>query len=213
MNFKLKDSFLLNFMWLGLGNFHPDKFMTFLWSLYLRGTKHWFNFCIDMFWLQYHPDVSKDSQTGEVFKSIRRAYEVSNPYSSLCFLIHNKCFIYESKVEKLLLGSLKTFDLLPSWKYSWGVWKLLVCESSVEDMNNSFLFFDQKKRDGVLKKKLLLKVTKNHWRRLFFFLLDLSEQLLPHSNSAKIQTPYFYGVDHNENYLRVDWICGSKCAI
>lgn len=36
------------------------------------------NLCVLAYLLQYHPDVSKDSQAEEVFKSIRQAYEVSS---------------------------------------------------------------------------------------------------------------------------------------
>lgn len=35
--------------------------------------------------LQYHPDVSKDSQAADAFKSIRHAYEVSILYTTISF--------------------------------------------------------------------------------------------------------------------------------
>lgn len=41
-------------------------------------TDSYFNLCILTSWLQYHPDVSKDSQADEVFKNIRLAYDVSD---------------------------------------------------------------------------------------------------------------------------------------
>ncbi|XP_031282876.1 chaperone protein dnaJ A6, chloroplastic-like [Pistacia vera] len=41
---------------------------------------------------KYHPDVSKDSQAGEVFKTICHAYEVRFPYNLLCLCPTNKCF-------------------------------------------------------------------------------------------------------------------------
>lgn len=43
-----------------------------------------FDFCF----LQYHPDVSKDLQAGEMFKSIRCAYEVVAPVTPL---LHHTC--------------------------------------------------------------------------------------------------------------------------
>jgi len=36
--------------------------------------------------VQYHPDVSKDVDAAESFKSIRHAYEVSNRYSTFLAL-------------------------------------------------------------------------------------------------------------------------------
>lgn len=42
------------------------------------GTDSYFNLCILTSWLQYHPDVSKDSRADEVFKNIRLAYDVSD---------------------------------------------------------------------------------------------------------------------------------------